>query len=211
MSDRQDQIIALSGISRAALWTHLLASKGDYDPARVQQAVGTVLCTDPASASDVFGGFDGTSVPEIADGLTVLRTQLGGQPLSHPRPEVTLMSRYFSQMLRLSSRLQKDNGRLQEISESIARIRHSGEVMDAGTDHVTQRLAATYQSTLSTLNPRIMIQGDKRYLENQHYTNAIRVFLLSGVRSGVLWRQCGGRMWQLFLMRGQLLQTARDL
>lgn len=56
-----------------------------------------------------------------------------------------------------------------------------------------------------------MIQGEREYLEDPAHARAIRVFLFSGVRAGILWRQSGGRMWELFLMRGTLLQAAQGL
>lgn len=136
MNSRSDRLIALSGVSRAALWAHQLASKGEYNPVRVQQAVDTILCTEPDAAADVFGGYQDASIPKLEEGLELLRAQLGGQPLPLPRPEIALMTRYFGQMLRLASHLQKDRDRLQTIADAIDRIHRTDEV--AGTGPINQ-------------------------------------------------------------------------
>lgn len=39
----------------------------------------------------------------------------------------------------------------------------------------------------------------------------IRALLLAGVRSAVLWRQVGGRRWQLFLWRNKFAKLAKKL
>ena len=211
MSAREDQIIALAGVSQAALWAHQLASRGHYEEQRLEQAVASILCTDPDTAADVFGGRTNGSVPGIAEGLTLLRTQLGGPPLQMSRSEIALNMRYFGQLLRLATRLQKRKSALAEISQSIERARDASRVLDTTHENTVASLADAYRSTISAIPPRIMVQGNPRYLQNEGYVRAIRVFLLSGVRAGVLWRQCGGRLWQLLLMRPQLLRAAQSL
>lgn len=211
MSVREDQVIALAGVSQAALWAHQLASRGHYEEQRLEQAVASVLCTDPETAADVFGGRQNGSIPGIAEGVTLLRTQLGGPPLTMSRSDIALTTRYFGQLLKLATRLQKRQSALDEISRSIERAREASRVLNATHENTIASLAEAYRSTISAIQPRIMVQGNPRYLQNDGYVRAIRVLLLSGVRAGVLWRQCGGRLWHLLLMRSRLLGVAQSL
>jgi high frequency lysogenization protein len=46
-----------------------------------------------------------------------------------------------------------------------------------------------------------MISGEQPYLDNEHNASKVRALLLAGIRSAVLWRQCGGSRWQILLGR----------
>jgi high frequency lysogenization protein len=76
---------------------------------------------------------------------------------------------------------------------------------------VVARLADTYSQTISTLSPRIMVSGENNQLKNPENANRVRALLLAGIRSAVLWRQCGGRQWHLLLQRRKLIESARQL
>jgi high frequency lysogenization protein len=76
---------------------------------------------------------------------------------------------------------------------------------------VTGRLAELYVSTLSLLTPRVMVNGNPQQLQQPPVVEKIRANLLAAVRSAVLWRQVGGRPWQLLLYRRQCSMLARGL
>jgi high frequency lysogenization protein len=71
-------------------------------------------------------------------------------------------------------------------------------------------LADLYSRTVSQLKPRVMVQGDPRFLENPDNQNRIRALLLAGIRAAWLWRQVGGSRWKILFGKKQLLTTARD-
>ncbi|MEK7758734.1 MAG: DUF489 family protein, partial [Pseudomonadota bacterium] len=48
-------------------------------------------------------------------------------------------------------------------------------------------------------------------LSNPAIADKVRAALLAGIRSAVLWRQLGGRRWQLLFSRGKLARTAAEL
>jgi high frequency lysogenization protein len=56
-----------------------------------------------------------------------------------------------------------------------------------------------------------MVQGEPTYLADKARANQIRALLLAGIRAAVLWRQLGGRRWQLFISRRKILETAQQL
>lgn len=70
--------------------------------------------------------------------------------------------------------------------------------------NVQANLADIYHTTVSTLQPRILIVGDQNYLATQAIVNKIRALLLAGIRAVLLWRQCGGQRWKLLLLRKKI-------
>ena len=72
-------------------------------------------------------------------------------------------------------------------------------------------LADIYSTTISTLSPRIMVRGEPLHLQNPENINRIRALLLAGIRSAMLWRQCGGRRLQILLGRKRLWRISDDL
>ena len=66
-------------------------------------------------------------------------------------------------------------------------------------------------STVSTLQPRVMVNGDPARLADGAIANQIRALLLAGMRSAVLWRQCGGTRLGLLFGRRKLATLARRI
>ena len=62
-----------------------------------------------------------------------------------------------------------------------------------------------YAKTLSTLRPRVLVQGNPHYLGQPAVVAEVRAALLAAVRSAVLWRQRGGSLWDLALQRRRML------
>jgi high frequency lysogenization protein len=98
--------------------------------------------------------------------------------------------------------------RLQEgIVAAKRQVAHFGQ----DSPQVTRRLAELYASTLSTLSPRVMVSGNPQFLQQPAVVEKVRANLLAAVRSAVLWRQVGGRQWQIILNRRQCSMLARGL
>jgi high frequency lysogenization protein len=49
------------------------------------------------------------------------------------------------------------------------------------------------------------------HLQNQDNIDKIRALLLAGIRSSMLWRQCGGGRFSILFGRKRLLATTRGL
>jgi len=56
-----------------------------------------------------------------------------------------------------------------------------------------------------------MVSGEHGHLANPVIAAKVRAALLAGIRSAVLWRQLGGRRWQLLFSRGKIARTAAEL
>ncbi|MES1945074.1 lysogenization regulator [Salinisphaera sp. PC39] len=196
MSRIHDQVLALAGVAQFALYAHGLAAEGIDRRERLDRALHAVFSTDPEDAAAVFGGADG-----VADGLAFLERQLRGAAT----PDTAPVARYIGQVLRLSGRLLRNDEAMTALRGAIGRARL------ADPEQVTAILDNAYRESVSPVKPRIMVQGHPTYLQNEEFARRIRTHLLASVRSAVLWRQCGGRLWQLLFQRRKLLSAIADV
>jgi len=92
--------------------------------------------------------------------------------------------------------------------EAAARDLGRGEL---AADGLAERLGGLYGETLSTLKPRVIVQGNGVHLSQPQVVARIRAALLAAVRGAVLWRQMGGNHLRLFFGRRRLAARAREL
>jgi high frequency lysogenization protein len=195
----ENKVIALAGVLQAAHLVNTTAQRGMADQVALEASIGSVLKIDAASPHEVFGGLDG-----VESGLRQIERQIG-------RERDALEQRYVISLLQLE-------GRLRARPDLIARVREGIQAADAlaaagrVTDpEVLETLATTYSDTISTLSPRVMVNGDPNLLNRPEIANRIRALLLAGVRAGVLWHQCGGSRLKLLLQARRTVNTARAL
>lgn len=74
-----------------------------------------------------------------------------------------------------------------------------------------EALAKLYQQTISTLSPKIMVKGEPRKLNDPMVAQRIRSALFAGIRSAVLWHQCGGRKLNLLFKRKSFINATDSL
>lgn len=201
--DVHEQAIALAGVFQAARMVERIARQGQCPASDMSTAVNALLNTNPSSTEDVFG-----SVANLRDGLTTLR-----QLLSRQRGAVhNDIIRYAMSLLHLESKLRKHPEMLTTLGTLIQQSQERKQYFqDPLHDAVVGSLARNYQDTLSKLQFRIQVTGNPSYLNQQRHADQIRMLLLFGVRSALLWRQLGGRRLQLLLGRRRLLQAIQNL
>lgn len=202
-SNLHNQALALAGVFQAALMVEQIARQGQCPGDEMETAVNALLNTNPASTEEVFG-----SVVQVREGLKGLRALLSRQRQGVHNDAV----RYAMSLLHLESKLRKHQDMLGELGTLITQTRERRDYFqDPLHDAVVGSLARNYQDTLSKLNFRIQVTGNPSYLNQQRHADQIRMMLLFGVRSALLWRQLGGRRWHLLISRGKLLQATDDL
>ena len=74
-----------------------------------------------------------------------------------------------------------------------------------------EKIAELYTQTVSTLGPRILVNGEQGYLANTLIAAKVRCALFAGIRAGFLWRQLGGRRWQLLFQRRAIANAAGEI
>ena len=203
-----DQVLALAGIFQSARLVQQLAREGRSDPEPFQASIQSILAIDAADVAAVYGGAHGLRL-----GLDILATKLGG----HSVPADVEMARYVVAMMHLEAVLRRRPDMLDNLRRGIETAQEQMKFFEseAATDGVHRRLveklAELYSQTLSTLTPRIMVSGEHGHLASPAIAARVRAALLAGIRSAVLWRQLGGKRWQLLISRSKIARTAQAL
>ncbi|GMQ88028.1 MAG: high frequency lysogenization protein HflD [Gammaproteobacteria bacterium] len=197
-----DRTLAFAGIMQALHLVQQIAGGKPYDLDAFQSSLNSILLIDAPSVVDVYGSVNGVNA-----GLRLLQTQLVG---SQQKPDIEL-SRYLVTLLHLERKLSKRSDLLDALSEGIKRAQDQAGHFAISHPNLISNLADTYTTTISTLQPRIMVKGDPGRLTDTGVANQIRALLLAAMRSAVLWRQCGGTRLGLLLGRRKLIGTAATL
>lgn len=197
-----DRTLALGGIFQAAYLVDQVARRGIVPQAEFETSIGSLFEMSPATTEAVFG-----SRFEIKRGLSTLAEQLEGD---EEKRNIYIM-RYTINLLQLERKLSKQPAMLKQIADGLEGAAHQLKHFGQTHSNVIARLADIYVNTISTLTPRIMVSGENNHLQNQENANKVRALLLAGIRSAVLWQQCGGNRWQLIFQRRKLIQSAKAL
>ena len=170
------------------------------DEAALEASIDSIFRIDAASVVDVYGRKSAVRL-----GLRTLIGQLeeSGSDMAITRMVVTVM--------RLERTLSRNSAHRDELQQGIVAAQRQVEHFGKYSPQVIGRLASLYVATLSTLKPRVMVTGNPQLLQQDAIVERVRVCLLAAMRSAVLWRQVGGRQWQLLLYRRQCSMLARGL
>lgn len=197
-----DRTLALGGVFQSAYLVDQVARRGTVSQAEFETSLSSLFEISPTSTEAVYG-----SRFEIKRGLQTMAEQMEGD---EDKRNVYIM-RYALNLLHLERKLSKQPAMLKHIGEGLEDTSHQLKHFGLTHSNVVAHLADIYAQTISTLTPRIMVSGENNYLQIQENANKVRALLLAGIRSAVLWRQCGGRQWHLLFQRKKLLDSARQL
>lgn len=196
-----NQTIALAGITQVAVLAQQLATEGSADPQAMEASIGSVLKIDSGSVADIYGGLSG---------LRVGFTQLDGQ-ITGEKPPDRDQARYAASIVYLERKLSGRKEMLNTVQNGIRAAQAQSEHFGVLHENVLANLGDLYQRTISTLQPRIMVNGEPNYLSRPDTANKIRALLLAGIRSAVLWRQCGGSRWKFIFYRRKIQSELQHL
>jgi high frequency lysogenization protein len=211
-----DRTLALAALFQATRLVQQVANSGHADEQDMETCLNSIFRVDVERAADAFGGVD-----RLSTGLRTLVEQLGGNAFAgsnrqndgqnHQQKKDLYITKYVAGVMVLEKRLKNNPPMLTTISDGIDRARQQIEHFSLLHENVIASLAHTYSQTISTLKPRIMVQGEHVYIANPNNANRIRALLLAAIRAAVLWRQCGGTRWQLLFQRGAIVAEAQRL
>ncbi len=196
----EERVLALAGLYQATILARQLANEGRCDEAAMEASVASVFRIDAPSVVGVYG-----SVASMRLGLRTLIHQLdeGDRDMSVTRMAVTVM--------RLERSLAHHRDVLEQLRQGIVSAKRQVDHFGQDSLQVASRLAGVYASTLSNLRPRVLVSGNPQLLQQPALVSRVRTSLLAAVRSAVLWRQIGGRQWQLIINRNRCNMLARGL
>ncbi len=181
-----DQTLALAGIFQAASLVKQIANTGSANSAQIEASIETLFRFDADNVEQVYG-----SVASINHGVKVLHQHLFDK--SNRDLEVT---KYVISLLMLERKLSANTQMLDEIDGRLKKIEDKFDFFSLNHENTFAKLGLLYKDTISTLGPKIIVSGEQSYLSNETNASKVRSLLLSGIRSAVLWRQCGGSRWQ---------------
>lgn len=197
-----NQVLAFAGVYQACNQVKSVAWHGRSDAEELESMLGSVFKIDSSDVDDIYGG-----IHKLRQGLGLLAKELNPE-----KPEYDLeITRYLLALLALQSKVAKRPQLQQSLRQEIERA--TTQLKHYGTNHPNTwaALGEAYQKTISTLTPKIMVNGDRVHLSNSDNAAKIRALLLAGLRSAVLWGQCGGTRLSFIFNRRNYFLEARKL
>lgn len=204
-----DRILALAGLFQAARLAQQLAREGRAEPSTLAASVQSLLIIDAPTTESVYGGARG-----VRPGLELLRDKLAGGNTDANDVEI---ARYVIGMIHLEGQLRRRPEIQDAIRRGIEATREQMKFFEAAENGETlhprlvEKLAELYTQTISTLTPRIMVNGEHGHLSNPLIAARVRAALFAGIRSAFLWHQLGGSRWQLLFSRKKIAGEAASI
>ncbi|WP_028292806.1 high frequency lysogenization protein HflD [Oceanobacter kriegii] len=203
MTNREERAVAIAAVVQAATLVEKLASTGDAPAVDTDPLLESLFIQNPDSFADIYGN----PKRNLHLGMNTLHTLASGKG-NAINPDVT---RYTVAILHLESKLRRNRGMMRELGNGIEQCGRQAEAFSTTHENTIAALADLYKNTLSNLSYRIHVTGNPTYLQNDATANKVRALLLAGIRAAILWRQVGGRRWQLLLGRKHYLNALGTL
>lgn len=201
LSSIENQTTALAGLFLTTELVQKIATTGKYDEGVMRIALESLFTLESESVPAVFG-----SKANLKPGLQRLVAQLGGTD----NPKDMQITRYVLTLLKLCGNLKPNH--MQQIRRGVEEAEKLRLHFDTLDMKVVSKLASVYSNNVSPVSPKVYVQGNQTYLQQDSHANCVRACLLAGVRSAVLWKQCGGSRWRLLMGRQKFIaQANRDL
>ncbi len=195
----KDQVLAFAGMLQAASLVHQLATRDSHDESALRSSALSVLRIDTDSVEEIYGDRD-----DLLLGCQAVAQMLGRRSGLIPRQ----LFQYSVAMHQLAVRIPGMShvsgiirGGLEDLNREFLGQGEFPEDDEAQVEHLYESLAGLYARSVSTLTPRIMVQGSQQRLASPATVNRVRTALFAGIRSAFLWHQLGGRRWHLLFQR----------
>lgn len=202
MTQIQDQTLALASMMQSAVLINQLANGEGINQAAYDCSLDSLFTLEAQSMQDIFGYADG-----LIQGLKTLKSYLGGE---NEKPD-RLIAYYVLSMIKLETKMMKNQSLLGKIQTGLEKIQQNTKDFDLSQSAKAHKVDGLYQNTISTLKPRIIVQGDQVHLSNSDTTSKVRTLLFAGIRAAVLWRQKGGSRLKLLFSRKKYVAQAELL
>ncbi len=203
MSQTRKQSIALAGLLQAAHLVEQLAKTGKANDKDFKTCIESLFATNPDAIEDIYGG----STDNLKLGFQEVRFLTDGKNSTGSSPDIM---RYALGILHLEKKLRKNKNMLERMGAGIESAERQLDHFHSSHENLIANLSGLYQETLSTFRFRIHVTGDAQHLRNSHTAHKIRALLLCSVRSAILWRQVGGKRWQLLFKRHKLNKACKQ-
>lgn len=199
---RREQTIALAGIYQAAALVNQIANTGSANTSVIESSLESLFTFNTSNVEQVYGNLAGVrmGLDTLCDQLNITRNNYNNN-----------VTRYVISLLVLEKKLSRNKEMLTRIEQALVHIQTSIEFFSLMHDSIISKLGNLYKETISTLGTKIIVSGEKPVLSNEINAHKVRALLLAGIRSSVLWRQCGGSRWQILFRRKSYLHECDKL
>ena len=196
----KNETISLGAIYQACNEIKKIAWQGEINNNIIEPLINSVYQTTSEEIEDVF-----ISIKRLNSGLDFLRRQLVGDAFSRDGE----VSRYFEAIGILVKNMNKKDDVLNKLRTELTR--QSMPINEDNLDQHALFLSELYLSTISTVEPRIIVNGDNKYLTDKKNAAMIRSLLLCAIRSYILWQQSGGSKFRIFIFKKKIAELAVKL
>ena len=198
----KERTMALAGIFQATELVRQAANHGTWSGYAADTCLDSLLAIEADSVDEIYG-----SSERLRLGVETLVSILQGD-----RRHMESLG-YAVSIMQLENNFRKKTGMQTNIGTELPKISLLTEGLEEheAKDLQAMDIAALYTKTISTLSPRIVINGRPQHLQVDRTVNWIRTLLFAGLRSAVLWRQLGGGRFNLMFGRKKMLEQAQTL
>ena len=198
----KERTMALAGIFQATELVRQAANHGTWSGYAADTCLNSLLAIDADTVDEIYGSVNGLRL-----GAETLVSILQGERRYMESLGYAVSIMQVENNFRRKSSMQADIGL--EL-QSITTIDNGLELHEV-KDLQAEKIAELYTRTISTLSPRIIVNGRPQFLQVERTVSWIRTLLFAGLRSAVLWRQMGGGRFSLMFGRKKMLEQAQTL
>ncbi|WP_372882072.1 high frequency lysogenization protein HflD [Psychromonas sp.] len=200
----ESRCIAFAAICQAAYLIDKIATKGTCpDSAAFDASLHSIMRVESDTPLEIYGSYSALEV-----GFRSMLEQLDNAGNSRNMQ----ITKYIIGMLTLEKKLNKNKATLSLLGQRINQVQRQLAHFDINDASVLSNLDSIYRDLISTLGPKIQINGSPSCLQQAQTQHKIRALLLAGVRGAVLWRQLGGKRRHLIFSRKAMIhQTKQNL
>lgn len=198
----KERTMALAGIFQATELVRQAANHGTWSGYAADTCLDSLLAIDADTLEEIYG-----SAESLRLGAETLVSVLQGE-----RRYMESLG-YAVSIMQLENNFRRKSAMQSEIGSELQSITtiDDGLELHEIKDLQAEKIAKLYTHTISTLSPRIVVNGRPQFLQAERTVNWIRTLLFAGLRSAVLWRQMGGGRFSLMFGRKKMLEQARTL
>lgn len=198
----KERTMALAGIFQATELVRQAANHGTWSGYAADTCLQSLLAIEADSVDEIYG-----SAQNLRLGAETLVSVLQGDRRHMESLGYAVSIMQLENSFRKKSRMQSQIG-LELMT--VVDINDGAEAHEI-KELQARKIADLYTRTISTLNPRIVINGRPQFLQVDRTVNWIRTLLFAGLRSAVLWKQMGGGRFNLMFGRKKMLEQAQTL
>ena len=198
----KERTLALAGVFQATELVRQAASHGTWSGYAASSCLHSLFALDGETLQEIYGGRQ-----HVRLGAETMLCVLQGES------RYTDSLRYSVGLLQVERKFQRAGKMQDRVGHRLQEISTEGEDLDQHDreDLQAREISQLYSETISTLSPRIVVNGKPQYLKNERTVDWVRTLLMAGLRSAVLWKQLGGGRFELMFGRKKIISEAESL